>query len=124
MSANSFHRRNGPVERGLYWKKTGKDVLLVVKGVSRQVIVVKEPDPRFFEQAIFILKEDAFGQGVTAEQVLQEARRVADGYVRKNTGPGRLWRRIPGPVCVAAGALGATACWCAAILCQGGLPLA
>ena len=112
MSANSFHRRNGPVERGLYWKKTGKDVLPVVKGVSRQVIVVKEPDPRFFEQAIFILKEDAFGQG------------VADGYVRKNTGPGRLWRRIPGPVCVAAGALGATACWCAAILCQGGLPLA
>ena len=88
----------------------------MVKGVSRQVIVVKEPDPRFFEQAIFILKEDAFGQGVTAEQVLQEARRVADGYVRKNTGPG--------PVCVAAGALGATACWCAAILCQGGLPLA
>ena len=56
MSANSFHRRNGPVERGLYWKKTGKDVLPVVKGVSRQVIVVKEPDPRFFEQAIFILK--------------------------------------------------------------------
>ena len=111
MSANSFHRRNGPVERGLYWKKTGKDVLPVVKGVSRQVIVVKEPDPRFFEQAIFILKEDAFGQGVTAEQVLQEARRVADGYVRKNTG-------------LAAGALGATACWCAAILCQGGLPLA
>ena len=90
MSANSFHRRNGPVERGLYWKKTGKDVLPVVKGVSRQVIVVKEPDPRFFEQAIFILKEDAFGQGVTAEQVLQEARRVADGYVRKNTGPGLL----------------------------------
>ena len=42
----------------------------MVKGVSRQVIVVKEPDPRFFEQAIFILKEDAFGQGVTAEQVL------------------------------------------------------
>ena len=123
MSANSFHRRNGPVERGLYWKKTGKDVLPVVKGVSRQVIVVKEPDPRFFEQAIFILKEDAFGQGVTAEQVLQEARRVADGYVRKNTGHGRLQRRIPGPVYAAAGALGATACWCAAILCQGGLPL-
>ena len=95
----------------------------MVKGVSRQVIVVKEPDPRFFEQAIFILKEDAFGQGVTAEQVLQEARRVADGYVRKNTGPGRL-RRIPGPVYAAAGALGATACWCAAILCQGGLLLA
>ena len=51
----------------------------LVKGVSRQVIVVKAPDPRFFEQAIFILKEDAFGRGVTADDVLQEARRVADG---------------------------------------------
>ena len=45
----------------------------LVKGVSRQVIVVKAPDPRFFEQAIFILKEDAFGRGVTADDVLQEA---------------------------------------------------
>ena len=53
----------------------------LVKGVSRQVIVVKAPDPRFFEQAIFILKEDAFGRGVTADDVLQEARRVADGYI-------------------------------------------
>ena len=69
----------------------------VVKGVSRQVIVVKEPDPRFFEQAIFILREDAFGAGVTAEAVLQEARRVADGYVRRHTGAGRLWRRLPAP---------------------------
>ena len=41
----------------------------LVKGVSRQVIVVKAPDPRFFEQAIFILKEDAFGRGVTADDV-------------------------------------------------------
>ena len=122
MSANSFHRRNGPVERGLYWKKTGKDVLPVVKGVSRQVIVVKEPDPRFFEQAIFILKEDAFGQGVTAEQVLQEARRVADGYVRKNTGPGRLWRRIPGPVCVAGGPVAPPQCGRPLLLLEGVLP--
>ena len=53
----------------------------LVKGVSRQVIVVKAPDPRFFEQAIFILKEDAFGRGVTADDVIQEARRVADGYI-------------------------------------------
>ena len=95
----------------------------MVKGVSRQVIVVKEPDPRFFEQAIFVLKEEAFGGGATADQVLREARRVADGYVRRNTGPARLWRRIPAPVYAAAGALGATACWCAAILCQSGLPL-
>ena len=95
----------------------------VVKGVSRQVIVVKEPDPRFFEQAIFILREDAFGAGVTAEAVLQEARRVADGYVRRHTGAGRLWRRLPAPAYAAAGALGATVCWCAALICQSGLPV-
>ena len=72
----------------------------LVKGVSRQVIVVKAPDPRFFEQAIFILKEDAFGRGVTADDVLQEARRVADGYIRRNSRWSRLWRHIPAPAYV------------------------
>ena len=88
----------------------------MVKGVSRQVIVVKEPDPRFFEQAIFILKEGAFGRGVTADEVVREARRVADGYVRRHAGVGRLWRRIPAPAYAAAGALCATVCWCAALV--------
>ena len=32
----------------------------MVKGVTRQVIVVKSPDPKLFEQAIFIMREDAF----------------------------------------------------------------
>ena len=32
----------------------------MVKGISRRVIVVRSPDPRFFEQAIFLMKEDAF----------------------------------------------------------------
>ena len=50
----------------------------MVQGVSRQVIVVRTPDPRFFEQAIFIVKEDAFKKGVTAEEVLQEALNGAD----------------------------------------------
>ena len=31
----------------------------MVKGISRQVIVVHAPDPKLFEQAIFILKENA-----------------------------------------------------------------
>ena len=88
----------------------------LVKGVSRQVIVVKAPDPRFFEQAIFILKEDAFGRGVTADDVLQEARRVADGYIRRNSRWSRLWRHIPAPAYVAAGALGATVGGCVALV--------
>lgn len=87
----------------------------MVQGVSRQVIVVRTPDPRFFEQAIFIVKEDAFKTGVTAEQVLQEAQRAADGYLRQNTRWNKLWRRIPGPVYAAAGAVAATLCWCMAL---------
>lgn len=35
----------------------------MVKGISRQVIVVHSPDPKLFEQAIFILKDNAVGRG-------------------------------------------------------------
>ena len=63
-----------------------KEVDIVVKGISRRVIVVRSPDPRFFEQAIFLMKEDALhAEGVTAEQVVNEARQVAAGYVRRTT---------------------------------------
>ena len=87
----------------------------MVQGVTRQVIVVRSPDPRFFEQAIFIVEEDAFKTGVTADQVLQEAQRAADGYLRRNTRWNRMWRRVPGPVYAAAGAVAATLCWCMAL---------
>lgn len=84
----------------------------MVKGVARRVIVVKTPDRRLFEQAIFIVKEDAFSHGgVSAEQVLAEAQRVADGYVRRNSGVRRRLSRIPAPAYAAAGAAAATAVW-------------
>ena len=86
----------------------------MVKGVSRRVIVVKTHDRRLFEQAIFIVKEDAFSaQGVTAEQVLAEAQRVADGYVRRNSVTGRRLRRVPALVYAAAGGLLSTLIWVA-----------
>ena len=88
----------------------------LVKGVARRVIVVKAPDPRLFEQAIFIVKEDAFSrEGVSADQILQEAKKVADGYIRRNAPLARVFRRIPPPAYVAAGALIATAAWAAAL---------
>ncbi len=84
----------------------------MVKGVARRVIVVKTPDRKLFEQAIFIVKEDAFSNpGVTAEQVLAEAQRVADGYVRRNSCLGKRLHKIPAPVYAAAGAIAATAVW-------------
>ena len=49
----------------------------MVKGISRQVIVVQSPDPKLFEQAIFILKDEAVRTGVTEEALLKEARKIA-----------------------------------------------
>ena len=46
----------------------------MVKGISRQVIMVQSPDKKLFEQAIFILKEDAVG--VTEEALMKEANRI------------------------------------------------
>lgn len=46
----------------------------MVKGISRQVILVHSPDPKLFEQAIFILKEDAVKEGISDEALLREAK--------------------------------------------------
>ena len=51
----------------------------MVKGITRQVILVKSPDPKLFEEAIFIVKEEALArEGVSADQVLRQARQAAD----------------------------------------------
>ena len=66
----------------------------MVKGTSRRVIVVDSPDPNYFEQAIFIVRNDVFErQGVTQQQVLGEACRIAKGYAAARALP--LWKRIP-----------------------------
>ena len=46
----------------------------MVKGISRQVIVVHSPDPQRFEQAIFILKDSAARDGISDEALLKEAK--------------------------------------------------
>ena len=53
----------------------------VVKGTSKRIVVVKSPDPRVFEQAIFIVRNDAAGEGVTSRELVEEARRVARSCV-------------------------------------------
>ena len=59
----------------------------MVKGNSRQVIVVHSPDQKLFEQAIFILKDGAVGrEGVTDEDLLKEARQVLTVSQKKRRG--------------------------------------
>ena len=48
----------------------------MVKGISKHVILVRSPDPKLFEQAIFILKDDA--DSVSEEDLLREANRLMD----------------------------------------------
>ena len=42
----------------------------MVKGISRQVIMVPSPDPKLFDQAIFILKDSAVREGLTDEMLM------------------------------------------------------
>ena len=84
----------------------------MVKGITRQVVLVKSPDPRLFEEAIFIVKEEAAArEGVSDQQVLKEARRAADGYLKRSRAWNRRLERLPAPLWAAAGALAASAGW-------------
>ena len=74
----------------------------MVKGISRQVIVVHSPDPKLFEQAIFILKDDVVSQGITDELLLKEAHQA----IRSSCSPGnRRKLSMYGPAWAAGGAV-------------------
>jgi hypothetical protein len=76
----------------------------VVKGISRQVIVVQSPDRKLFEQAIFILREDMPQQGITEEMLLREAKQAIRVNRRQPT-------VAPGPVWAFGGALATMLVW-------------
>lgn len=89
----------------------------MVKGITRQVILVKSPDPRLFEEAIFIVKEEALArEGVSADQVLKEARQAADGYLKQGKAWNRRLERLPGYAWGAVGAALASVGWAAWLL--------
>ena len=45
--------------------------------------VVESPDPRVFDQAIFILRNDVLGEdGVSSRQLVDQAVRIAKSYTR------------------------------------------
>ena len=95
----------------------------MIKGCSRRVIVVKSPDPKLFEEAIFILRDDLFkgggcGEGErSARQILKEAKKAADSYLRNKTGKRRfrfrIFSRFPAPFFAAAGAAATGVAWLA-----------
>ena len=64
----------------------------MVKGNSRQVIVVHNPDQKLFDQAIFILRDDAVGSGITDEMLLKSADKILrSGSKTHKFFPNLLW---------------------------------
>ena len=61
----------------------------MVKGISRQIILVHSPDKKLFEQAIFILRDDA--KEVTEEELLKEAERAIRFPQVKKKWCGPIW---------------------------------
>jgi len=84
----------------------------MVKGTSRRVIVVDSPDPKLFEQAIFIVKNEVFSQeGVTSQQLLGEACRIAKSYAADAEKKPPFWKRVPRWVWLLGAGAAAVALW-------------
>ena len=69
----------------------------MVKGISRQVIVVHSPDPQLFDQAIFILRDEAVKNGVTDELLMKEARQLISAGMYEKKGDKRqsaMWASL------------------------------
>ena len=74
----------------------------MVKGTTRQVLVVRPQESDLFEQAIFLLREEALEQhGVTEQALLEEA---------------RPHRRIPAFLYAAMGAASVGLAWLSCVL--------
>lgn len=87
----------------------------MVKGVTRQVILVDSPDRRRFEKAIFILKD---GSRENAEDLLLEAQTLAARSMGAEPRP----RKPPRWLCALAGAAFTGALWLFLTLVRGTVP--
>ena len=84
----------------------------MVKGNSRQVIVVNAPDQKLFEQAIIILPDGAVRpEGITDEALLKEAKQ----YIAISRKGRAKWLNA-GPVWAFAGAAATGVVWLLSML--------
>ena len=78
----------------------------MVKGISKQVIVVQSPEQKLFDQAIFILNDDVLAGGVTHDALMKEAQRILNSGSPKT---GISWKN--GPLWAVGGAMATAAAW-------------
>lgn len=87
-------------------KQKRREARQVVKGTSRRVIVVPSPDPKVFEQAIFIVKDEYMKKpGISQAELMKQAQRAAGSYMRSVSEPPSLASRIIPAVSAGAAAL-------------------
>lgn len=87
----------------------------MVKGSARQIILVKSPDPKLFDEAIFVLREEALNrEGVTAEAAIAQARQAADSYLKNGKLEGHQ-PKLPAPLWGVIGAVASSLCWAVAV---------
>lgn len=85
----------------------------MVKGISKQVIVVHSPDKDLFDQAIFILSDEAVrDHGVTDDMLLREAKRL----IRTPTGKKKGRSGLEYFACALLGAMLTGAIWLLTVL--------
>jgi hypothetical protein len=83
-------------------------VLSMVKGLSRRVVMVRYPEAGVFEQALFVVRDDAsVSRGVTSDDVLAEACRIA----QRQIGSSKMRKRMPPLVYMLLGAGGTGLAW-------------
>lgn len=113
----SLKLANSQPKKRLQWKQMepqGGNGM--VKGLSKRVVVVKSPDPKIFEEAIFIVREDYFSntEGVSSEELIKEAQRVANYYARNQVSQdSNVLSKLPAPLLAAAGAAVTGIAWLA-----------
>ncbi len=81
----------------------------MVRGLTKQVIVVNASSTDFFEQAIFILKPEWLKEGIADKELLQQARTVLQQRGRNKYG------RLRAAGFMLAGVLLSCCIWCVCI---------
>ena len=87
----------------------------MVKGVTRQVVMVRSPDPKLFEQAIFLLRENCGPEAPSQQEILRQAQEVADAYILRSTPRGRMKTALRPVLYALSGAIVASGCWVLAL---------
>lgn len=62
----------------------------IIRGSMGQILVVPSPDPNYFKEAIFVLRDDLFfSSGSDRSAILRQARQAAEGYLSTVNTAGR-----------------------------------